>query len=291
MHLSYLADEMLDDLPQALTLGKQWGLRYTEIRSANRINVLDMDDQLVRTIKQMLDDHGMRVSALATPFFKCTLPGRTAEEAGPMHNAQERSYADHVALLPRGVEIAQMLGAPAIRIFSFWRTTKDATFWEEMNKGVDAAIEAAQPAGISVCLENEGACCIGTSAELAEAAQKLTNPALKFIWDPGNSTRSGMPPRPEDFEQFAQRVALVHLKDGTYDVGSGKDAAALIGEGQTDYHAELRRLQAIGYDGALTLEPHYCPQGDCVEGMRQSIAAIRRIAAEIGLDLGSQQPA
>lgn len=287
MHLSYLTDEMLDDLPQALALGKAWGLHQAEMRSVNGINILDMDDALIRRAKQILDDHGMTVSAVATPFFKCILPGRSAEEAGPMHNAQERSYAEHLALLPRGVEVAQAFGAPAMRIFSFWRTDRDAAFWEEMNRAVDAAVDAARAAGITVCLENEGACCIGTSAELAEAAQKLTNPALRFIWDPGNSTRRGMPPRAEDFGQFADRIALVHLKDGTYDATGGKDAAALIGKGQTDYAAELRRIQAAGYDGALTLEPHYCPDGDCVEGMRQSVAAIRRIASGVGIDLGS----
>lgn len=287
MHLSYLTDEMLDDLPKALTLGKQWGLHQAEMRSVDGINVLDMDDAKLRHVRQVLDDNGMTVSAVATPFFKCTLPGRSAEGAGPMHNAQERSYADHLALLPRGVEVAQALGAPAMRIFSFWRTEKDAAFWEEMNRAVDAAVKAAAATGITVCLENEGACCIGTSAELAEAAQNLANPALRFIWDPGNSSRRGMPPRAEDFAQFAERIALVHLKDGTYDPDCGTDAASLIGEGHTDYTAELRRLQESGYDGALTLEPHYCPNGDCVDGMRQSIEAIRYIAAGVGIDLGS----
>ena len=40
------------------------------------------------------------------------------------------------------------------------------------------------------------------------------------------------------------------------------------------------------FEGALTLEPDYCPGRDCVEGIRQPVAAIRRIAAESGIALG-----
>lgn len=56
--------------------------------------------------------------------------------------------------------------------------------------------------------------------------------------------------------------------------------AALIGQGQTDFEAELQRLHRQGYDGALTLEPHYCPGDDCVAGMRLSLDALRTIAEQ-----------
>jgi sugar phosphate isomerase/epimerase len=285
MHLSYLPDEMKIDFETSLRLGAAWGLRHADIRTVDSVNVLDLTDAEVARTKDLLNHYGMRVAAVATPFFKCMLPGQTEEVLGDMHSARTLSYADHLALLPRGVAVARALGAPLLRIFSFWRQD-GVDFWPALDAAVHAALDATDGSGVLPCLENEGACFIGTSAELARAARRYSDPRFKFIWDPGNSTHSGMTPRGEDFAVFAGRIAQVHLKDGLYDPATGKAAATVLGAGGTDYHTELRRLQAAGYDEALTLEPHYCPDGDCVEGMRQSVAAIRRIAAEVGVDLG-----
>ncbi len=286
MYISYLPDEMLDNFERALQLGAEWGLRHVEVRLVDGVNVLDLSDAQVARTKALIERYGIGVSGLATPFFKCTLPGQEATEAGPLHGARQLSYQDHLDLLPRGVEIAQALGAPAMRIFSFWDDpAQREQFWQIFPEAVAAALDASAGSGVIPALENEGACFIGTAADLAEVTQRLPQSDLQFIWDPGNSTRSGMPPRREDVERFFDRIALVHIKDGTYDATSDSGAASLIGEGETDYATELQRLRQKGYDGALTLEPHYCPGDDCVEGMRQSLQALRRFAREAGISL------
>lgn len=282
LQLSYFTDEAHPDFETALQLGVAWGLRYVDIRTVDGVNILDLTDAQVAHVKKLLAQYGMQVAAVATPFLKCPLPGVAGHSAGgDMHSARILSYADHIALLPRGVALAHAFGAPYLRIFSFWRQP-GVDFWPALTEAVEAALTATVGSGVTPCLENEGACFIGTSTELAEAARRLPDPRLKFIWDPGNSIHSGAPPRPEDFALFAPRIAQVHLKDSQFDPVSGRRCATLIGAGDTDYHAELRRLQAVGYSGVLTLEPHYHPGGDITEGMRQSVVAIRRIVGEIG---------
>ncbi|MEM7124807.1 MAG: sugar phosphate isomerase/epimerase family protein [Chloroflexota bacterium] len=280
MDLSFLPDEATPDFEAGLRLGAELGLRYAEVRLVDGVNVLDLTDDQIQRARQLLDSYGMAVSAIATPFFKCAIPGREPQLAGPLHGAKELSYDDHLDLLARGIEIAQAFDAPSMRIFSFWKE-EGVDFWPAVEEAVAVTLESADGSGVMPCLENEGACCIGTSADMAEAAQRLTNTNLKFIWDPGNSSYCGMPPRAEDFAHFANRIALVHLKDVAYNHDSGEPQSKLIGEGDTDFHAELQRLAAAGYDGRLTLEPHHCPGGDCVAGMRASVEAIRGIAAEV----------
>lgn len=285
MYLSYLPDEMKIDFEAALQLGAEWGLRYADVRAVDGVNIVDLSDEQVAQTKTLLARYDMQVAALATPFFKCLLPGQGTGADGDLHSARSLTYSDHVALLPRGVAVAQAFGAPLLRIFTFWRQD-GVDFWPGLNAAVQAALEATAGSGVAVGLENEGACFIGTSAELAETATRFPDPALKFIWDAGNSTHRGMPPRVQDFAVVAPRIAQVHLKDCTLDPATGKATMTVIGAGDTDYHTQLRWLQEVGYTGALTLEPHYCPDGDCVEGMRQSVAAIRRIADAVGVALG-----
>ena len=283
MFLSYLPDEMKIDFARSLALGAEWGIRYVDLRSIDGVNVIDLTAPQIAQAQAQIAQHGMQVAAVATPFYKCMLPGHEEAAAGDMHSARPLTYADHVHLLRRGVEVAQAFGAPLLRIFTFWRQ-EGVDCWPALGEAVQTALAATAGSGVAVGLENEGACFIGTSAELAEVARRILDPRLRFIWDPGNSTHRGMSPRAEDFAYFAPRIAQVHLKDATYDTQSGRSFAALIGAGATDYPAELRRLAAAGYNGVLTLEPHYCPGDDCVEGMRQSVAAIRRVAGEVGIE-------
>jgi sugar phosphate isomerase/epimerase len=287
MQLSYLPDEMIDNFERGLQLGAEWGLRHVEVRLVDGVNVLDLSDEQVQRTGQLIEQYGMSVSGLATPFFKCQLPGTEDADAGPLHGARRLSYQDHLNLLPRGVEIARALGAPVMRIFSFWDDPANRDrFWQIFPEAVEATLAATAGSGVIAALENEGACFIGTSADLAEAARRLPQSDLKFIWDPGNSTRHGLPPREEDVDTFLERVALVHAKDGIFDAAAESSVAALIGRGQTDFQAELRRLHGGGYSGALTLEPHYCPEDDCVEGMRSSLDALRSIADRLAIPLG-----
>jgi sugar phosphate isomerase/epimerase len=284
MYLSYFTDEAHDDFATALQLGAAWGLRYADIRTIDGVNILDLTDEQVARAKMLLARYGMQVAAVATPFLKCDLPDGRAESSGNLHSARSLSYAEHVALLPRGVALAQAFGAPYLRIFSFWRQP-GVDCWPVLAAAIDATLAATANSGITPCLENEGACFIGTSTELAEVARRFSDPRLQFIWDPGNSTYSNVPPRAEDFAVFAERIAQVHLKDSVFDPAKGKRTATVIGTGDTDYGLELRRLVTAGYRGALTLEPHYRPGDDMTEGMRQSVAAIRQLAAVEGIAL------
>lgn len=281
MYLSYLPDEINVPFEESLQIGAELGLTCAEMRSVDGVNVIDLSDEQIDRAKRLLDRYGMRVSALATPFLKCTLPGLSAHSSGPMHQAREMPYEEHLRLIKRGAEIAKAFGAERMRLFSFWRH-EGVDFWPGLIQAVDECLAEAEGTGVALSLENEGACFIGTTAELAAVSQKIADPRLTFIYDPGNSAHAGMPPRAEDLEAMGHRIALVHIKDARHD--GPRSTPALIGEGSVRYAEELKRIAAV-YDGPLTLEPHYAPGGDTVEGMRQSVAALRRLAGEADLSL------
>lgn len=168
-----------------------------------------------------------------------------------------------------------------MRLFSFWHH-EGVDFWDALAKAVQECLGEAEGTGVELSLENEGACFIRTSADLAAASQRIADSRLTFIYDPGNSVYAGLPPREEDLKAVADRIALVHIKDARLD--GAKAVPALIGEGGVNYAEELRRIAAV-YDGPLTLEPHYAPDGDTVAGMKQSVAALRWLAREAGIQL------
>ncbi len=285
MYISYLPDEMQGiSFEESLKIGKELGLTCAEMRSVDGVNCIDLTDEQVQEAKRLLDQYGMRVSALATPFFKCTMPGLDHKADGPMHAAREMSYEEHLNLITRGVEIAKAFGTDKMRLFTFWYK-EGVDFWETLNEAVKEALARTDGSGITLGVENEGACMIRTSKDLADATQRLDS-RVKFIYDPGNSARVGHAPQQSDFDVFSDRIALVHVKDGRHNPATGQSQADLIGEGAVNWLQELKRV-STAYDGALTLEPHYAPDGDTVRGMRESVAAVRRLAKENGITLVS----
>ena len=281
MYISYFTDEAHDDFAEALRLGRSWGLHCAEVRTIDGVNILDATDEQIMRAKRLLDQYEMTVSAVATPFLKCVMPGSNPAESGPTHGAKEMTYDDHLRLLARGVELAQIFGANRMRIFSFWRVSGDS-FWPILAEAVAATLEACEGSGVVPCLENEGACCIGISPELAEASRRLADSRLKFIWDPGNCTGAGMAPRVQDWEVFKNRIGLVHIKDRL--VADGKSEPCPPDKGSTGYLGELQRIAKV-YDGPLTLEPHYRPGGNSTEGMRQCVVALQSLCQQTGIEL------
>jgi L-ribulose-5-phosphate 3-epimerase len=283
MYLSYFTDEAHDDFAEALRLGTSWGLHCAEVRTVDGINILDMTDEQVERAKRLLDQYDMKVSALATPYLKCRMPGSSGANTGPMHGAKELSYDDHLRLLKRGVQLAEYLGTSRIRVFSFWRVSDDS-FWPILEEAVTATINACAGSGVTPCLENEGACCIGTASELAQAAHKLTDERLKFIWDPGNSSYSGQFASSEDRAVFGPRIGLVHIKECRIDADTNEKVPCPPGKGITDYGKELSYIASV-YNGPITLEPHYRPNGDMTEGMRQCIESLKELCEKQGITL------
>jgi sugar phosphate isomerase/epimerase len=282
LYISYLPDEMNVGFEEALKIGTELGIKSVEMRAVDGVNSVDLTDSQVERAKKLLDSYGMKVSAVATPFLKCTMPGLDHKASGPMHAAREMSYEEHLNLIKRGAELAKVFGTDKIRFFTFWYK-EGVDFWDTLNEALKEALSRLEGTGVTLGLENEGACMIRHTGDLAEAARRL-DPRVKFIYDPGNAARIGHPPRQEDLDVFADRIALVHVKDGVWDPEKGQSAATLVGEGAVDWRTELKRI-ASKYSGALTLEPHYAPDGDTVRGMKETVAALRRIAEENGITL------
>src|SRR5260221_13725249 len=132
----------------------------------------------------------MTVVCLATPFYKCDLavsapnPG---EAAGRMHLATPRGLEQQMEMLQRCIRLAHAFDTTLLRVFTFWR--KAALTPDIEAQIVDAfarPLALAEQEGVTLVLENEHACFIGTGAEAGRIAAEINSPHLKLVWDRGN---------------------------------------------------------------------------------------------------------
>lgn len=278
MRLSVITDEISQDLAHALAVMAEYGCKEAELRNVYEKYIVDADEELLAKVEADLKKAGMTVPCIDTPFFKCDLEGPADDAAGPTHGAKARSLDDQFHLLQHAIDLCKRFDAPYIRIFSFWK--KGPLTPEVEERIADALVrpcELAQRAGVTLLLENEHACYLGTGAETARVIEKVGSPALKMIWDPGNAFMAGERPYPSGYEAARPHIAHLHVKDA-FVTDEGKLSWTCVGEGEIDYAAQFKALKADGYDGVVALETHWKgPNGNKEEGSRLCLESMKRL--------------
>jgi L-ribulose-5-phosphate 3-epimerase len=255
--LSVLTDEIDARLGRALDVCEELGIDAVELRMIDGVQVVDHAPDALRAMRQELDDRGFRVSAVASPFLKC-------DRGEGQEDVHERALV-----------AAELLSAPIVRAFSYWREPDPAAALPELGEALRRAAARANAVGVTLALENEHDCNVATSAEVRAALAAAASPDLRVIWDPGNAAMidRGSFIGLGGLEALYDRVAHVHLKDVT---ASG--SWARIGDGIVDFAGLLRYLRDKGYDGYLSFETHYQRDGSSELATRDCVAALRSIA-------------
>ena len=124
------------------------------------------------------------------------------------------TYEDQPRLSARALEVAARTGAPIIRVFSGWRTVDPGALTATIAAELRGLADRAQAQGVTIGLENEHACNVGTGAEAARMLAAVEHPALGLIWDPANASILGEEPFPDGYAALPpRRVIHVHAKD------------------------------------------------------------------------------
>jgi L-ribulose-5-phosphate 3-epimerase len=255
------------DLDAALGGMAAVGMTGAEMRVVGDRNMIDLSDAEVDAVKHAVEARGMSVISLASPLLKCVLPDAPPLDSRVQHDVfgSPHTFEDQPRLTKRAFEIAERLGAPIIRVFSYWRTTDPERCFDRLATALRALADEAQSRGVIIGLENEHACNVGTAAEAATLLAMLDHPALKLVWDPANASILGESVFPGGYQSIpAERIAHVHVKDCF--VKDHKPVWGPVGEMGIDWRGQIAALRRDGYDGWLSLETHWTgPNGDKFE--------------------------
>jgi sugar phosphate isomerase/epimerase len=284
MQLAVITDEISDDLGHALDVASEYGVRGVELRQVWGKHVLDLNDEERSKAREIIAQHNMVVVGIATPFYKCDLPGETVDgPVGNLHSATAVGLADQIDLLQRAFTTAQFFQTNLIRIFTFWKRKSLSPELEDQIVDLMAEpVALAEEAGMILGLENEHACYIGTGAQTARILERVDSPALRVIWDPGNAYCDGERPFPNGYDDLKDFIAHVHVKDAAVDKNTGKPEWTVVGEGGIDWKGQFEALKNSGYAGYLSLETHYSGPGGKEASSRACFEGINRIIKEVG---------
>jgi sugar phosphate isomerase/epimerase len=237
--LSGFIDEISDDFSLQCTIAAELGLRYVEVRSAWGTNILDLDDAQLSRVRETLSVYGLRVSSIGSPIGKISI---------------DDEFPPHLDRMRHAVEVAKTLEAPYIRIFSFFipeGTDPDSRRDEVLSRLEDLADVAAN-SDVILVHENEKDIYGDIPRRCLDIVTSVSSPKLRLAWDPANFVQVGVRPFTEGYEMLRPHVSYIQIKDALLANGT----VVVAGAGDGEVRETVRALQADGFDGFFSLEPH-----------------------------------
>jgi len=272
--LSAFADEVNDNFLEQVKYLTGERIGYIEPRFINKKNIMDLAKNELSEAKKMIQDHGLKVSAIGSPIGKVKL---------------DEPFGPHLDKFKHAVDLALFLESPFIRMFSYYapegKNIDD--YRDEVMERMAAKVEVLKDVNITMVHENEAHIYGHTAEQCVDIVKTIDSPKLRLVYDPANFVWGEK--ITDNIEScwpiMKSYVVHVHIKDwklGTKDVGS------IPGEGDGQIEELLAELATMNYDGCLTMEPHLQTGGQFggstgPELFSKAIAALRELAAEVEL--------
>ncbi|WP_289688758.1 sugar phosphate isomerase/epimerase family protein, partial [Faecalibaculum rodentium] len=202
------------------------------------------------------------------------------------------SIQDHLKQLDHACHLADIFGCSILRVFPFRfpdnRPGKKGGTEEDLDKIAHIMKQAADIAaahGKVLVLENCPYSHLPKGKMTQEIVHRVNSPALKMLWDPGNSYRAEVTQVPEkwlglrleeEFQAVKDDIGHMHLKNYHYDDTKAKPFVHVgLLEGDIDYGSLLPKMAAL--NAAVSLEPELEPDA-CVRDMDGLVQEAREMA-------------
>lgn len=236
-----IGDEAALELDGQIRAHRLLGWDRIELRAIGGVALAALDGGAFAAVARRLEAEGLQVVCVDSG-----IGGWARPISGPL----ERDLAELAALAPR----LAALGTSYLRIMSYPNAGWPLAAWRrEVIARVAALAERAERDGIVLLHEN----CAGWAGQrpehTIELLEAVASPALRLLFDTGNGLAYGYDA--VDFlVEVLPWVEHVQVKDGT--VSGGQARFGWPGEGSVRLAECLRLLEAHGYAGTLSIEPH-----------------------------------
>lgn len=245
--LSGFGDEIAPKLSEQLSVMSENDIHCLEIRSVDEKPIVEHTSAEVKEIKKQLDAAGFRISSIGSPIGKIGI---------------RDSFPQHVELFRHTLEIAHILEAPYLRMFSFYipEGEKPEAYRDEVLDRINRLCDEAKGSGVRLLHENELGIYGDSPERCLDILENLGYDRIGAVFDPANfiNLRERVEIYPYAWNLLKKYVDYMHIKDAVHidDLTANHHEVRPAGYGDGRVIDILRDLDRRGYEGFLSIEPH-----------------------------------
>ena len=214
------------------------GITHMELRGFGEdLSINNLSVEQAKEMKKTIDKEGMAVSSIGSGYGKIEITD---------------DFEPHFEAFKNTVEVAKILGAKYIRMFSFYFTNGESydEYRDEVIGRVKAMADYATENGLICCHENEKGI-YGDTAERCLDLLENCGENLRAVFDPANFIQCGVD-TVKAYDLLENHVEYFHIKDAIYKDGSVVPA----GTGEGRVLEIITRAAKQERTIVLSLEPH-----------------------------------
>lgn len=235
--LSGFSDEIDQNIKVQFKALKKLGMSYFEPRGVNGTNIAALDDEQLAELKKDMAEFGIKASSIGSPIGKIGICD---------------DFDEHIEKLKRVIHIAKELDTRYIRVFSFFMPQGEnpENYRDEVMRRMKKMAELAEENDVILLHENEKDIYGDIAARCVDILKTVNSPNLRAVFDPANFVQCGQNTYPDAYRLMAPYIEYMHIKDAT------GETVVPAGAGDGQIETILKELDANGYTGFLSLEPH-----------------------------------
>lgn len=234
IYINAFADEASSEIDGQICALKRNNLSGIEIRNVDGTNISDITCAKAKKVRAKFDNAGLSVFSVGSPIGKIDI---------------DDAFEPHAEKLRRTLEIACILGAKYIRVFSFYIPSGKIAdiYCGKVTDRLGAMCDIADEFEITLCHENEK----GIYGDTAERCRKIFEdiPSLGGVFDPANFVQCGENAL-DAWNIVKPHINYLHIKDCAAD-----GTIVPAGEGIGNIREIISDYTALGKK-YITLEPH-----------------------------------
>lgn len=279
--LAVIGDEIGPTLDEMISFCVENDVRRLDMRTVGGRNLMGMKLDEVAGIARTLESAGLSIPTFVSPVLKWAMPGKEPAD-GKVDFAFDPATCPADDPLAHAFDVAIVLKARKLRVFTHLRYPGYQPV--DLIPRFERLADLAATYSVDVEIENEPVCNVGSVTDLVAFFEEFPKPlptTLKPLLDIGNAWAIEAPPTDAEIEALAEHVDAIHLKDR--DVTTKRTVP--LGDGDIPWADELKRLlRGVEVPEVLASIETHCP-GDGRNATARSVAALRRIAGEIGVEV------
>ena len=184
---------------------KNNNITHMELRGFGEdLSINNLSVEQAKEMKKVIDKEGMVVSSIGSGYGKIEITD---------------DFEPHFEAFKNTVEVAKILGAKYIRMFSFYFTKSESyeEYRDEVIRRVKAMADYATEHGLICCHENEKGI-YGDTAERCLDLLENCGENLRAVFDPANFIQCGVD-TVKAYDLLEKHVEYFHIKDAIYKDG------------------------------------------------------------------------
>ncbi|GAB3862779.1 hypothetical protein GCM10029963_69790 [Micromonospora andamanensis] len=237
-----IGDEAAPGLVRQLDVHRDLGMSGVELRTVDGRGLHELGTDEVADLRRQVEASGLRVPVLDTPI-------------GNWSTTVATDLDTELSILNRTATVAHALNCRWLRVMSYPNDGRPDDAWAaESLRRMRLLTDEACRLGVVLLHENCQGWAGASAANTLRMLDHVDSPHLRLIFDVGNGLAYGY--QAEEFlAQVLPWVEHVHIKNGHRDP-DGQARFTLPDAGELDLAACIRQLEAAGYRGWYSLEPH-----------------------------------